>query len=145
MRYLIILSAFAFLFAGCGKDKFETKPHLTFNSVSTTELRAGQLLQFKLGFTDKEGDISNSLYVEKVVSDCGDSNWKEVYNLPGFPASSNQKGEVVFTLGFNAGTEWPDVSPKCSKDEIATFRFAIQDKENNTSDTITSPPIKIIY
>lgn len=145
MKYSIICSAIlTFFLAGCGKDKFETKPNLTFTSVNTTTLRSGQLLQFTLTFTDKEGDISDSLWVRN-VSDCGTSNFTTKYKVPNFPASSNQKGEIIFTLGFNAGTEFPDISPKCGRDETAVFSFVLSDLKNNVSDTVSSPPIKIIY
>ena len=145
MRYTIIFSTLLFvILSGCGKDKFDTVPMLEFKSVNTNQLRSGQVLQFTLSFTDKEGDISNKIFVLKSSPECPAEDFTESYNIPDFPASSDQKGEIVLSLGYNANP-FPDISPKCQKDETATFRFVIKDLAGNVSDTVSSPPIKIIY
>ena len=138
---MFILTAFL---SGCGKDKFDTVPSLEFTSVNTTQLRSGNILQFTLTFTDAEGDVSNFIYVEKKTSDCVGSNFSQDYPIPVFPAIKNQKGEITVTLGYNA-QPYPNIPPKCGKDETAVFRFALKDKQGNVSDTVSSPPIKLFY
>jgi hypothetical protein len=59
--------------------------------------------------------------------------------IPTFPSSKNQKGELVITYPYTF------IAPKCQTNDTATFRFAISDIENHTSDTVSSPPIIIIY
>lgn len=146
MRHIMFYSVIVLLgLTGCGKDKFESKPGLKFEKVSSTTVYPGQTLVFTLSFTDKEGDISNMLYYEKNVADCPGSTFSETEPIPNFPSTSNQKGEIQFTFGYNAGNNTKQIAPQCQRDETAIFRFAIIDKKNNTSDTITSPPIKIIY
>ena len=145
MRYTIIFSTLLFvILSGCGKDKFDTVPKLEFTAVNTTELRNGGVIQFTLSFTDKEGDVSNKVFVEKTSPDCPAFDFTQDYVVPEFPAMSNQKGEIIVYFGYNA-EGLPDISPKCSKDETATFRFVLEDKAGNVSDTVSSPPIKLIY
>lgn len=146
MRHSILYSVIVLAaLTGCGKDKFETRPGLTFGNASTSTVYPGQRLVFSLNFTDKEGDISNTIFVQKIVTDCAGSNFEDTYTIPSFPSSSNQKGEIQVVFGYNAGNETLQIAPQCARDETAVFRFAITDKKNNTSDTITSPPIKIVY
>lgn len=145
MRYRVLFCVvLLFAFSGCGKDKFETTPKITFSKVNTTELRAGQILQFTISFTDAQGDISDSIFVQEVVPECQASNFKQPYKVPEFPSTSNQKGDIVVTFGYNADP-YPNIAPQCQKDETAIFRFALRDKAGNVSDTVSSPPIKIIY
>lgn len=146
MRTIIVFSFLivSTFLAGCGKDKFETVPNLKFTSVNTTDLRSGNILQFTLAFTDAEGDISNSIYVEKQTSDCVNSNFTQSYPIPKFPAIKNQKGEIIVTFGYNA-EPYPNIPPMCGKDETAVFRFALKDLAGNVSDTVTSPPITFFY
>lgn len=145
MRYTIIFSTLLFvILSGCGKDKFDTVPKLEFTSVNTTELRNGSILQFTLSFTDKEGDVSNKIYIEKTSPECPGEDFEQTYIVPDFPSTTNQKGEITVAFGYNA-EGFPDISPKCTKDETATFRFVLEDKAGNASDTISSPPITIIY
>lgn len=140
MRYTIIFSTLLFvILSGCGKDKFDTVPKLEFTEVNTTELRIRGILQFTLSFSDKEGDISNNIYVEKTSPECPGFDFTENYTVPDFPATNNQKGEIIIYYEYN------DIAPKCSKDETATFRFVLEDKAGNVSDTISSPPINIIF
>ena len=146
MRYTLLFSILIIstLLAGCSKDKFDTVPTLEFTSVNTTELRSGNILQFTLTFKDAEGDISNAIYIEKQTPDCVGSNFSQDYPIPVFPAIKNQKGEITVTLGYNADP-FPQIPPKCAKDETAIFRFALKDRQGNVSDTVSSPPIKLYY
>ncbi|MEO7317220.1 MAG: hypothetical protein ABIW47_18665 [Ginsengibacter sp.] len=145
MRYTIIFSTFLFfILSGCNKDKFDTVPDLKFTSVNTTQLVNGGIIQFNLSFTDKEGDISNGIYVEKTSPECPVNNFEQSYFIPDFPAIKNQKGEIQVSFGYNVNGI-PNISPTCSKNETATFRFVLKDKAGNVSDTVTSPPITIVY
>ena len=145
MRYTIIFSTFLFfVLSGCNKDKFDTVPELKFTSVNTKELRSGSVLQFTLSFTDKEGDISNTIYVEKKSPECPDNNFGQSYFVANFPATKNQKGEIQVSFGYNVD-KFPNIPPTCSKNETATFRFVLKDKGGHVSDTVSSPPITIVY
>ena len=146
MRYTILFSIFLIIIlGGCSKDKFGTTPTLKFKSVNTTQLRSGGLLVFTLTFTDAEGDLSNSLYAEKIVPYCAASSFSQSYPVPVFPTSKNDKGDLTVTFGYNSDPSYSNISPQCQMNDTAVFRFAITDKANHTSDTISSPPIVLIY
>lgn len=146
MRYTILFSIFLFaILSGCSKKKFGSTPTLKFKSVNTTNLAAGQLLQFTLGFTDAEGDLSDSIFVEQIVPNCAASAFSSGYALPSFPASKNQDGDIVVTFGYNAGSGYSNIAPQCQQNDTATFRFALKDKAMHVSDTVSSPKIILYY
>lgn len=146
MRYTVLFSIFLFAFlAGCNKDKFGTTPTLKFKSVNTTRLHSGNLLVFTLSFTDAEGDLSGSMYSETIVPNCKGSEFSQSYPVPVFPSSKNEKGDLTVTFAYNGDPSYFQISPKCQMNDTAVFRFALTDRANHTSDTITSPPIIIIY
>jgi len=145
MRYTILFSIFLFaILPGCNKEKFGTTPTLTFKSVNTTELHTGQLLQFTLSFTDAEGDLTDSIITQKIVPYCTGSTFSQFYALPGFPTTKNQAGDIIVTFGYNADP-YTNISPKCQKNDTAIFKFALKDKAQHISDTVSSPTIILYY
>jgi hypothetical protein len=79
------------------------------------------------------------MYVEENVPTCATSSFTEMDSIPKFPTSKNQKGDLVVTYPYE------NIAPKCQQNDTAVFRFAISNKENHTSDTVSSPPIIIIF
>ncbi|MEO7961270.1 MAG: hypothetical protein ABIR19_06980 [Ginsengibacter sp.] len=145
MRYPVLISLlFIFVFSSCKKDKFNTIPALKFESVNTRDLYPGEQLQFTLSFTDAEGDVSNNVYIEEIAPGCAQSSFKDTYTVPDFPSTKNQKGEMKVIFGYNI-SGLSNISPKCMRNDTAIFRFALQDKAMNVSDTIDSPPIILHY
>jgi hypothetical protein len=147
MRYTILFSILLFFIVSCTKDKFASTPSLKFKSVNTPELHPQQLLVFKLSFTDAEGDFNDTtgIFVQQITPNCAASNGNALLPLPPFPSSKNQKGEITVTFGYNAGSNYQNISPQCApQNDTATFRFALTDAARHTSDTVSSP-IVIIY
>ena len=141
MRYTILFSIILFLLCtGCKKDKFETTPSLKFVKTNTTQLFRGGSISFTLAFTDAEGDLTDNIFVQEVVPNCpADSFHSGLLKLPAFPTSKNQKGDIIVSLEYN------DFPPQCPpKNDTAIFRFALKDKAQHVSDTVSSPVI-IIY
>ena len=140
MRYTILFSIILFLLCtGCKKDKFETTPSLKFVKTNTTQLQNQQLIEFTMSFTDAEGDLTDSIFVQEIVPGCPGSNLQGLFPLPLFPTSKNQKGDVTVTLEYN------DFPPQCPpKNDTAIFRFALKDKADHVSDTVSSPVIIIM-
>lgn len=133
--------------AACNKDAFTTKPQITFKSVNTQVLASGQVIRFTLRYTDKEGDIQNKLYVQKVTQNCSLSDADDEYSIPGeIPTQKNGEGDIVVTYGYGPETGYPPIKePACpGQNDTCIFRFALTDKANNTSDTITSPQIVLL-
>lgn len=146
MRYTLLFSIFLFvMLAGCKKDKYNSTPSLKFKDVNTKELHSGQFLTFTLTFTDAEGDLTDSVYVEELVPNCSNSSFNDWYPLPSFPTSKNQKGDITVNFEYNVGAGYQNISPKCQMNDTAVFRFALKDKAQHISDTVSSPPIIIIY
>jgi hypothetical protein len=61
MRYNLIIALVAFMLAGCGKDKFNTVPAITFKDIKPDTYRNGtpdpQLPILTINITDSEGDL----------------------------------------------------------------------------------------
>ena len=141
MRYATLFSIFlVLLFAGCEKNKFSTTPSLKFKSVNTIQLRTQESIRFTLSFTDAEGDLTDSIFIQEVVPGCPASEFHYgSFPLPAFPASKNQQGDIILTLEYN------DFTPQCPpKNDTAIFRFVLKDKAQHVSDTVSSPTI-VVY
>lgn len=145
MRNTIIIALISLVIFGCGKDKFSSTPQIKFKSVSTTELQAEQSIQFKLSFTDAEGDLQDSIYVEKIAFNCPAGGFKSYFKLPEFPSVKNSEGDIIvsYTNGFT-GPYPPIGDPQCGQNDTCVFRFMLQDEAKHKSDTITSDVI-VIY
>jgi hypothetical protein len=145
MRYSVLFSLLlVFMFSACNKDKFNTTPSLKYESENTTTVVPGSQLSFKLSFTDAEGDLTDSLIVDKIVENCPVGSFTQPYPLPSFPTTKNQKGEIVVTLLYNVNGLNTIGSPQCPpQNDTAVFKFVLKDKAQHRSDTVSSPKIII--
>lgn len=66
MKTKILVGLLLVLMAGCKKDKFETAPTLTLKSTGERVIPRGGSLNLAFELTDKEGDISDTLYFKKI-------------------------------------------------------------------------------
>ena len=64
---ILILTAIIVTIFACNKDTYTTKPQLTFKSVNGKVFTGAAAIIFSLEFTDAEGDISDSIWVQKVT------------------------------------------------------------------------------
>jgi hypothetical protein len=145
MRNAIVLSMMIFLLAACKKDKYTTKPQLKYEGVNTKQLRSGEVINFRLSFTDAEGDLTDSIFIIQFSKNCAASNLPaRKYQIPEFPTTKNQKGEIRVTLGYNVQTLVPIANPACNRNDTTIFKFVLKDKAQNVSDTAFSDQI-IIY
>jgi hypothetical protein len=148
-KILVTLIAFGFL-VGCSKDKFTTKPQLTFKKVNTNVVKRNEVLRFTLGVTDLEGDLQDTVWVQKLVRNCPASGRIAAYRFPAITAVSNFSGEieVCYTYGINPdqNSRCPSlVEPQCvGRNDSATYRFWIQDSKKNVSDTARSTEVVIV-
>jgi hypothetical protein len=137
-----------FLFTACNKDKYTTKPQLTFKSAKSYDVPRGDLIEFLIDFTDKEGDVSDTLYIQNRTASCPNSDYPLPipYKVANFPGSSNLKGQ--FKIVYINGTTVPGYATyngnACGRPDTTVFYFWLKDKANNVSDTIhTDKPIII--
>jgi hypothetical protein len=137
---IVIGSVAILIIAACGKDNFTTKPQLTFLKAEDYDVDRGGLIEMKLEFTDAEGDLQDSIYIQRVVPRCTQSNQTIGYPMPAFPTTKDVKGEIDIT--FVNGVFLPGYvaipSPACGRPDTTTFRFWIKDKAKNVSDTVTT-------
>ncbi|MBL0358602.1 MAG: hypothetical protein IPP72_17840 [Chitinophagaceae bacterium] len=145
MRNTILIAVISLAIISCTKNKFETTPKLKYESVNTTQLSSGQIIQFKLSYTDAEGDLQDSIYVEKYGINCELSRFKAYYLMPEFPVVKNSEGDIIVSYGYGVSNYPLIQSPQCSgKNDTCYFLFMIQDKAKHKSDTVASETI-IIY
>ena len=137
------------LLLSCNKSKFNTIPSLKIKSVNTSVLRQGQVLTFTLAFTDAEGDLSDSFFVQEKVLNCAAGGFaKDLRALPTFPTTKNQEGEIIVSYGYRVNSTYYPVNlrdPQCSKNDTAIFKFVLRDKAQHKSDTAVSDKIVIVY
>lgn len=145
MKRIFAISAVLFLFMACGKDSFETKPQLKLKSQSASFVPIGSNLQLVFEYTDKEGDVSDTLYFKKerinqrVVATLRDSLELRV---PEFPKTA--EGEFILNLDYDnyliSAQEAPRANPgelpaKFESDTL-NLKFVLKDKAGNKSDTL---------
>lgn len=142
---LLIFSAILLGITACKKDSFTTRPQLQFKSVNGKTFGSGSAIIFSLEFTDKEGDLQDSIWVQKVTRVNGCNNFSDRAKIPNFTATSNLKGvfEIGYSNGFVPGSNYT-VIPSCSKIDTCYFRFWTRDNAKNASDTVVSPDIIIV-
>lgn len=133
--------------AACSKDNYTTKPQLKFLKADNYTVPRGGLITFRIEFTDKEGDLSDSIFIRAVTTRCPQSNRLLKYPVPAFPLTQNIKGE--FEINFVNGQFVPGYvalpGPACGRPDTTTFFFWVKDKAQNVSDTVkTDKPIIIL-
>jgi hypothetical protein len=145
MRNTILIAVVCFAFFGCKKETYSTTPELTYKSVNTTFLFPDQIIKFSLTVTDAEGDIIDTLYVQKVSLNCVASNFSETVPLPKFPTSKNVKADVLvsYSNGIN-NPGYTTIASRCGYNDSCYFRFMLKDKANNKSDTVRSETIVVV-
>ena len=151
MRALLFVSALVTLAIACNKDKLETTPSLKLKSINSTTIPVGGNLIVQLDFADKEGDISDTIFVRKirinkiVVPTIRDSFELQV---PSFPDRS--RGVIELQLKYQnhllSAINPPSSggTPPNLHDDTLIFKFALRDKAKHISDTVTTDPIIIV-
>jgi len=135
----------------CGKDKFETVPQLTLKSMSPEIVPVNGTLRLNIEYTDKEGDVSDSLFiVRQRLNVRGKLQLApSPYDVPDFPHTD--KGEFEISLAYQTGLIFglpplriPGSNPV--KNEIDTLRLKIvaKDKAGNKSDTLVVDNVYVI-
>ena len=148
----MVLLSFVLLSVACNKDNFGSTPTLKVKSINGNLIPPGQnsALVVDLEFTDKEGDVNDTLYVKKIrinqkqVATIRDSF---ILKVPDFP--QNSKGEIKVTLDYNTyliSAINPPTSgnPPVADPDTLMIKFALKDKANHISDTVQTGPIVVI-
>lgn len=141
MKQLFILGLGALILAACNKDKFETKPQLKIESLSSDFVPRNQDLQITFSFTDKEGDVDDTLYLVRTrLNQRGpytDINPFD-YKIPNFP--DQQSGEITLNMSYGfaltAGISSIGIPGTTDREpDTMALKFVLLDKGKNVSDT----------
>jgi hypothetical protein len=143
LHTLAVLSAVMMMVA-CDKDSITTKPQLRIKSISTDLVPLNGSLQFIFEFSDKEGDLSQPLGLEKISSTCPDASYLDTvkFLFPDIPGTKNTDG--VLEVNLNNINLLPIRCHGQDTVEQAVFKFWIKDDAGNVSDTVTTNPITIV-
>jgi hypothetical protein len=145
---ILILLAIPVMFYACKKDTYTSKPQLSIKSINSTVLKQGDLLYFQIQFTDAEGDIQDTLWVQKVSRTCPTTfgvQFTSKNKVPDFTPTSNLKGILEIGYGYNANIPGSNTIAGCgTKNDTAYFRFWLKDKAKNVSDTISTENIVLL-
>jgi len=138
-----LLAIVVFVIVACGKDKFETKPQLKLKSRNTDVISLNGSLVLDVEFTDKEGDVSDSLLiVRQRLNTRGPIQLPALtYGIPDFPLTD--KGQFQVTLSYQFGlvlglTPIRITGSNPIRNEVDTMRLKIvaRDAAGNKSDTL---------
>ena len=145
---ILILLAIPMMFYACKKDTYTSKPQLSVKSINSTVLKTGDLLYFQIQFTDAEGDISDTLWVQKVSRTCPNTagvQFTSRNKVPDFTPTTSLKGTLEIGFGYNSNISGYSTISGCgTKNDTAYFRFWLKDKANNVSDTLTTENIVLL-
>ena len=152
ISFLIVAIAVCVLIVACGKDKYNTTPQLEFKSVNGSSFPNGSLVSFKFNVTDKEGDILDTMWIQKFSIICPDSDTEvpTPYLLPNFTTTKHLKVELDVNYGYGAGNSIyvPLDRSLCAsnqqRNDSIYFRFWMKDEAGNVSDTVTTDPITLL-
>lgn len=144
---LLIAIATVLSFIACNKDNLTTRPKLKFESVNATTFTGQQQIVFTLSATDKEGDLKDTLWIQRrsLVCPSQRSDSGIGYILPDFPTNNGLDSKFIITYQYKGATPPPPNIDGCiGQDDSSYFRFWIKDQKNNISDTVQSPVIVLL-
>lgn len=122
----------------CDKDEFTTEPKLEFLQADSYDVSQGDYLTFRLKIKDKEGDISDSIWIKASTRKCPNTVFTLPYPVPEVPQKANLDGEINirFIVGVTdpSAPIWP--FNLCNGVDTTNFEFWMKDKAGNRSDTI---------
>ena len=132
----------------CNKDKYTTKPQLEFKKINGNVFPKNSELKMVLNVTDKEGDLTDTLFIYKLNKNCMKDTLKLFYKMPTFPTNTNLQTELLvnYTYGINGIYPSITLSSKCNgnQNDTCTFKFIIKDKAGNKSDSVVSPQLVLL-
>ena len=154
---VLIVVVSMMIMAACSKDKFSTKPKLTFESINGNEFVSGQNIIIKVKLTDKEGDFlddeSNAgfkkpyFFVKRFSYVCPDLDTSTTnYPIPSFATRKDLDADLVISYTYNVidGQYLPISRCGEQRDDSTYLKVWIKDEAGNVSDTINTATFKLI-
>jgi hypothetical protein len=136
----------------CSKDTYNTEPTLEFEEVNGTEFAQPSTITFRLQCTDKEGDVVDTIWVQRIskVLACEYLSRVDSFPIPNFDPPKNIKADFYFSYSYPASPLGGATMASCSNtSSISTtdtsyFRFWMRDRAQHQSDTVQSPDIVLL-
>lgn len=145
MKVFLGLVAAGLLLAACDKEKFQTKPTIEVMAVEPDVVPIGGALQVRLQFTDKEGDVDDSVTVIRLrlnERDFDAQPFARQFKIPAFPDKT--KGEISINMAWatfltlqNPPLRIP--GQNVNEPDTLSLSFSVKDAAGNRSDTVTLP------
>lgn len=143
MKIIFPVLSVALFFIGCDKDRFQTKPQIKIISSSTEIVPVSGHLQVVLEYTDKEGDVHDTLFITKqrlnqrVVPTLRDTL---KFPIPEFP--DRQLGQFELNLSYSnhlisavTPPRIPGSNPSKNEADTLNLKFLVRDAGGNKSDS----------
>src|SRR5436190_19336661 len=105
MKIKLLLAALVLLgCVTCSKDTFNTAPSLKLISVNGTVFPQPSNVRFTLEFTDKEGDINDTVWIQRVslVIACELLSFLDSFPISALGSTLNIKAEFDFNFSYPA-------------------------------------------
>ena len=149
IRAILFILVTGLVVASCKKDKFQTKPSLKLKSMNGNVVPAGSALMLEFEFTDKEGDVNDTIFVKKErINTIKVATVRDAFGLPvpNFPKNNQGTIQVLLDHSFyltSAINPPKDPAGKNMPDTLM-LKFTLKDRANNVSDTVTAGPVIIL-
>ncbi len=142
MKVVYGLMALALVAVACDKDKFETKPQITVKSFVPEVVPISGTLTVSLEFTDKEGDVDDSVTVIRTrlnQRDFGAMPFPIRYKIPPFPDKT--KGQIDINMAWATALTLQNPPLRIpgqnfNEPDTLSLRFFVKDAKGNNSDTV---------
>jgi len=148
-RYLLIATALILVVA-CGKDKLATKPSIKLKSTSGSFIPSGGGFSAELEFADKEGDISNTLFIQKIRTNKKVvPTIRDTFSLEVAEFNRTSRGNLRINLSYQnhlvSAINPPNLggNPPVYEDDSLIIRFVLRDLGGNVSDTVSTSAIVV--
>lgn len=152
MKKSIIIGVALIVLIACSKDKYQDAPQISLKSISSSVVPIGSGLNITLSYTDKQGDISDTLFIKKnrlnqtVVPTVRDTI---LYKIPDFP--DYDKGEIglalTYEIDLKSAIQPPPIvgtNPTQYQPDTLNIQIWIHDKAKHVSDTVSTGRIIVM-
>jgi hypothetical protein len=152
MKKLILGCFVLIVLIACNKDKYQTAPQISLKSITNSVVPIDGGTNITLSYTDKEGDISDTLFmIKKRLNQTVVKTDRDTisYKIPDFP--NYDKGEIGMALTYQndlVSAETPPPiqgsNPSVPQPDTLVLKIWIHDKAGHSSDTVTTGQIIVI-
>lgn len=147
MKKVLFVSAIALVLAACSKDKFQTVPQVTIESITPDQVFNRGIIQMVASVTDKEGDLQDSVLVvrKKYNGAILLTNDTTRVSIKGLGSPQKDKLELRITISY--GQQYPEYAIfqglEYDFDREFTVGLVVKDNAGNRSEYAESKRITL--